>query len=121
LGWDYYLWLEGYGLQTDASATYADSDGDGMNNWQEWICGTCPTNAQSVLRMVSALPTSTNAAVTWQSVAVVNYSLERSPNLAAPFSVVTTNIVGQPGTTTYTDTNTTGAGPFFYRVGVQRP
>jgi len=34
---------------------------------------------------------------------------------------VCTNIVGRAGTTTYTDTNTTGPGSFFYRVGVNGP
>jgi hypothetical protein len=114
-------WLQQYGLPTDGSADYADPDHDGMNNWQEWVCGTNPTNALSVLRIVSALPTSTNATVTWQSVAGVNYLLERSANLASPFTLLATNIVGQAGTTSYADTNATGAGPFFYRVGVKSP
>ena len=114
-----YAWLQQYGLPTDGSADYADPDHDGLNNWQEWICGTNPTNALSALRMVSALPTRTNATVTWQSVAGVNYFLERSANLAAPFTLLATNIVGQASTTSYADTNATGAGPFFYRVGVK--
>ena len=59
--------------------------------------------------------------LTWQSVAGVNYSLERSANLRSLFTPLATNILGQAGTTTYADTNATGAGPFFYRVGVQCP
>jgi hypothetical protein len=74
-----------------------------------------------VLRLLSPSITSTNATVTWQSVAGVNYFLERSANLTSPFTLLPTNIIGQTGTTSYTDTNATGAGPFFYRVGVQSP
>jgi hypothetical protein len=116
-----YAWLQQYGLLTDGSADYIDSDHDGMNNWQEWVCGTDPTNPLSVLRLLSPSITSTNATVTWQSVAGVNYLLERSANLAAPFMLLATNIIGQAGTTSYADTNATGAGPFFYRVGVKSP
>ena len=113
-----YAWLQRYGLPTDGSADYSDPDQDGMNNWQEWVCGTCPTNALSLLRLVSAMHTRTNVTVTWQSVPGVNYFLQRSANLAAPFALLATNILGQAGTTSYADTNATGAGPFFYRVRV---
>ena len=71
--------------------------------------------------MVSALPTSTNATVIWQSVTGVKYFLGRSANLATPFVLLATNIIGQTGTTSYADTNATGTGPFFYRVGVKSP
>jgi parallel beta-helix repeat protein len=116
-----YAWLQRYSLPTDGSADYADPDHDGLNDWQEWICGTNPTNALSALRMVSAVPTSTNTTVAWQSVTGVSYFLERSADLAAPFTLLATNIVGRASTTTYADTNATGAGPFFYRVGVAWP
>ena len=58
--------------------------------------------------------------MTWQSVAGVNYFLECSTNLAATpcFTCVATNIPGQPGMTSYTDTNAPVASPLFYRVGV---
>jgi hypothetical protein len=112
-------WLQQYRLPTDGSADLADADADGMNNWQEWVCGTVPTNSISALRLLSAAPAGAKVTVSWQSVAGVNYLLKRSANLAAPFTAVATNIVGQPGTTTYDDANATGTGPFFYRVGVQ--
>lgn len=56
--------------------------------------------------------------VTWQSVAGHAYSIERATNPATPYSVLQSNILGQVGTTSYTDTNAIGGGPFFYRVGV---
>jgi len=116
-----YAWLQQYGFPTDGSADFADPDHDGMNNWQEWICRTDPTNRLSVLRLLSAAPAGPSATVIWQSVAGVNYCLERSTNLGSPFAPVATDVMGQVGTTTYSDTNAVGAGPFFYRVGVPRP
>ena len=113
-------WLQEYNLSTDGSADFTDADGEGMNNWQEWRCGTCPTDAGSALRLLSVQRTGTNFTLTWQSVAGVNYFLERSMNLGAsvPLTPPATNLPGQPGTTAYTDTNAAGASLLFYRVGV---
>ena len=117
-----YAWLQQYGLPTDGSADLTDSDHDGMDYWQEWRCGTDPTNALSVLRMLSAAaPAGTSVTVTWQSVAGASYFLERTTNLGSPFTLLATNIVGQADTTAYADTTATRTGPFFYRVGVSTP
>jgi hypothetical protein len=118
-----YAWLLQYGLPTDGSADFTDPDSDGLNNWQEWRCGTDPTSALSALRLLAPVATGTNVAVTWQSVAGVNYFLERSTNLTTSpaFIPVVTNIPGQAGTTTYIDADALGAGPWFYRVGVSNP
>jgi hypothetical protein len=59
--------------------------------------------------------------ITWQSVANKKYFVQRAANLFAPpaFISIQSNIVGQAGTTVFTDT-TPGSGPvYFYRVGVQ--
>jgi hypothetical protein len=58
--------------------------------------------------------------VIWQTVAGVQYFLERSTNLraSAPFTPLATGIPGQTGMTSYTDTNAPVASPLFYRVGV---
>ena len=104
-------------------ATAASSIHDGMNNWQEWISGTNPTNELSALKMLAPSPAVSGMSVSWQSVAGISYTLERSTSLAAQptFSILQSNLVGQPLTTTYTDTNALGPGPFFYRVGVKAP
>jgi hypothetical protein len=67
--------------------------------------------------------------VTWESVTNRSYFLERGTNLFnaelgtgnAEFSVVATNIVGQAGTTSFTDTNSPSSRFLYYRVGVQEP
>jgi parallel beta-helix repeat protein len=113
-------WLQQFGLPTDGAADYLDSDGDGLNNWQEWRCLTDPTNALSALRLLTASPAGTNVTVSWHSKAGVNYLLERSTNLSAtpPFTLLATGIPGQSGTTSFTDTNAAPLAPLFYRVGV---
>jgi hypothetical protein len=115
-----YAWLQQYGLPTDGSVDATDADADGLNTWQEWRCQTDPTNTLSALSLLSASIDGTHVTVTWQSVSGVNYSLERGTNLAPPslFTPLVTNLRGQPGLTSYTDTNTAGASPLYYRVAV---
>jgi hypothetical protein len=117
-----YAWLQEYGLPTDGSADDSDSDSDLLKNWQEWIAGTVPTDASSALRMLNPTNDALGVTVTWQSVSNRTYFLERASDLGAspPFSLVISNVVGQVGTTSYTDTNANGPGPFFYRVGVHQ-
>ncbi|HRZ38300.1 MAG TPA: choice-of-anchor Q domain-containing protein [Candidatus Paceibacterota bacterium] len=118
-----YAWLQQYGLPTDSSVDFTDSDGDAHNNWQEWRCGTDPTNSLSVLRLLSVSTDRPNVTLRWPGVVGVSYSLERSTNLAAspPFTLLATNLLGQPGTMSFIDTDAAGLTPLFYRVGVNAP
>ncbi len=116
-----YAYLQKYGLPMDGSVDFADLDGTGFNVYQDWIAGLNPTNSASVLAMV---PVSTNSisgfTVIWQSVSGILYNLQRSTNLFVQpvFLTIRTNIVGQSGTTSYTDISATNGVPYFYRVAV---
>jgi hypothetical protein len=92
-----------------------------MDNWQEWRGGTNRTTPFRSCVLLSPVSGSLGLIVRWQIVSGRNYFLERSTNLGAlPDCLpLATNIVGQPSKTRFTDTNAIGAGPFFYRVGVQ--
>lgn len=116
-----YWWLWQYGLATDGSADFADGDGDGMNDYNEWRTGTNPTNSASVLVLQSPTATATNATITWQSISGIRYFVQRGSDLSAQpaFSTIATNIVGQVGMTSYNDITATNSVPYFYRVGVQ--
>jgi hypothetical protein len=118
-----YAWLQHYGLPNNGSADFADTDGDGMNNWQEWIAGTDPIRAVSVLRMLPLVWTNSpeGIALTWQSVTNRSYYVQLATSLSSSqvFSTLATNVPGQSRTTTFVDTNPTPLGSVFYRVGVK--
>jgi hypothetical protein len=115
-----YRWLWQYGLAANNSSDSSDADGDGMGNYGEWRSGTIPTNAASALRMLTPAAGATGVAVSWRSVSLKKYWLERAEDLSLPmlFQIVATNIPGNGGTRTFIDTSATNAGPYFYRVGV---
>ncbi len=116
----FYAWVQHHGVVVDGTTDYDDPDGDGMNNWEEWICYTCPTNPLMSLHLVSVVQAGSNVAVCWQSAPGKKYFVERSINPGSGFTLVATNVAASMReTTVYTDSNVPGDGPFFYRVGIK--
>lgn len=75
------------------------------------------------MRLVSATPAGTNVIFSWQGVAVVSYFLQwrTNPSSSSPFMPLATNLIDQPGITTFTHTNPPPSARCFYRVMVPVP
>jgi predicted outer membrane repeat protein len=118
---EFIQWLGQNNLPIGGSADYADADSDQMNNWQEWVAGTNPTNSESVLKLVSLTTSDTGATLSWQSVVGRNYWIERTDDLGSPsgFSLIQSNLSGLVGLTSFTDSEATNSVEYFYRVGVK--
>jgi len=100
----------------------ADPDHDGMSNLQEYLAGTDPNNAASVLKITSitrATPTPTYTIIWWNSVPSRFYVLQERPSLTdgswadyINYPVAGWNNVG------FDDLNSTNE---FFRVRAYRP
>jgi hypothetical protein len=119
----FHTWLASYGLPSGGSADYLDSDGDGMNNWQEYMAGTNPTNISSVFKITSSqMISSTQFVVRWSSVSNRLYEVLRATDLAVGASAFlplpgATNLVGNPPVNSWTDSVSR---PSFYRVSAHQ-
>jgi hypothetical protein len=73
-------WEAVYGVTDPA----ADSDGDGVSNGQEYMAGTNPTNAASLLRL-SSITRQTNGhfVLTWPSIGGTRYRLQYGNGIAS--------------------------------------
>jgi hypothetical protein len=110
----YYAWLQNYGLPTDASAAYADSDGDGMNNWQEYLADTSPLDANDFLRITTFTRSGTYNTLWWTSKSTRLYQVQRRESFDAASSWETIITNAMPGWNNVGFDNT---GPqYFYRI-----
>ena len=73
------------GQAGDLSRAQDDADGDGMNNLQEFLAGTDPTDPTSVLALrIAADTTGTNMVLNWTAVSGKNYQILSTTNLSNP-------------------------------------
>jgi hypothetical protein len=101
------------------SAANADPDGDGANNWQEYVAGTNPLDAASVFQCQPGGAFSPpNFTLQWPSVVNKNYSVQCAASLAGSWTTLASNILGNGQTMQWTDSNANGQ-TRFYRALVQ--
>jgi hypothetical protein len=118
----FHAWLAAYGLPSGGSGDYLDSDGDGLNNWQEYLAGTNPTNASSVFKITGgqALPGG-QLVLRWLSVSNRLYDVMRGTNLAAGAGAFVpvpgaSNLAGTPPQNAWTDSVSPASTQAFYRL-----
>jgi len=78
-----YAWLQQFNLPVDFLTDGADPDGDGVDNYHEWLAGTYPTNRFSSPAQLTIIPSSANVILTWSTNAV-GFTLQSTTNLDSP-------------------------------------
>jgi hypothetical protein len=105
--------------QSNAAPT-ADPDHDGMNNLQEFIAGTNPTNSASILKIFSITQSSSGATINWISGSNHTYILQSRTNLSLGSwtNVATVTTSGTNGQFLDTSAKT---GVHFYKIEALHP
>ena len=89
------LWELQYGFSTNNAAdALLDFDGDGMNNRDEYLSGTNPTNALSVLKIVLSATNATELSFVAQT--NLSYTVQWRTNLVLSAWSNLTSIIAQP-------------------------
>ncbi len=103
----------------------ADPTGKGVSIGQDYLAGTNPTNAESILRITDGSFTSggTSATLTWDSVPTRYYYILKTPSLGSPVWVDSGLGLISPsaGSSTTAGFSYTIAPTRFYRVEAVRP
>ncbi|WCJ58941.1 lamin tail domain-containing protein [Fontisphaera persica] len=92
-------WEAAHGLTAEVgNGRNDDPDGDGATNWEEYIAGTHPLDATSVLRLVLRGGNGSGAELTFTAMPNVGYTILYQTNLNGVGWARWTNIAPQPGT-----------------------
>src|ERR1051325_261255 len=100
----------------------ADADGDGFNNYAEYVAGTDPLNSNSYLRITGILNLGGGAQINWQGGTQARQILQRTSGLEGTNSWLNlqTNEPPTPLGGSYLDVLNTNSASF-YRIRVERP
>jgi hypothetical protein len=104
------------------AAAAADPDRDGMNNQQEYLAGTHPTDPSSKLRIAAIQLNGDDVMLRVRTVTGKSYRVEWNTDARESFTnLVQDNIPGTDGLVEVTDHAATGSPRRFYRVALQLP
>ncbi len=110
-------WENLYGLDTGTDDGGLDPDADGHSNWEEYICGTVPTNSASCWQLepgVGILPV-------FYAMEERLYTIEHRTNLLAGAWVpLATDLPGSNGVVAVDDYHSATNSAGFYRVEVRK-
>jgi hypothetical protein len=112
-------WLQQLGLPTDGTADYTDTDGDGINNWQEYLADTSPLDANDFLHITSFTRSGTYNQLWWASKSTRLYQVQRRQSFDAASSWETIITNATPG---WNNVGFDNMGPqYFYRIQAVQP
>jgi hypothetical protein len=114
-------WEDYYFAGPTAGLAGSDSDADGMTNAKEFLAGTDPLSANSVLRLRATGFDAEGFVVRFQSVSNKFYQLERANTLvnSNSWELLQDDIEGTGGWIELVDTNAPSASRRFYRIKVK--
>lgn len=96
-----------------------DFDNDGFRDSSEFLAGTSPTDAQSLLTITRAIPGAGQFTLEWQSVAGKTYRVQYKDTLNVPaWENLAGDVTAGGATASKTDTATGGIPLRFYRVSL---
>jgi 1,4-alpha-glucan branching enzyme len=84
-------WEQEYFNDPLVAVSGADGDGDGANNLSEQAADTDPTSGDSVLKLLSIVPTNSNLTLTWKGGVQVRQVVQRATQLGGPWTNLHTN------------------------------
>ncbi|NCC49672.1 MAG: hypothetical protein EOM20_00515 [Spartobacteria bacterium] len=98
----------------------ADTDGDGMDDYREYISGTDPTDTNQCFAVTQLYPTvDDHVILSWASAYERIYAIQWTTNLMLPYTYLATNLVATPPVNTYVVTNNLPVRSTFFRFLVE--